>query len=173
MINEWLNDGISVAYCTAPVFVRQPLIMFVGLPHAITICFHSVAQFLEPTYGTLALNSLLLLPIKSYTSLCRVVFTLPYNIAKYHNNLSVRKTSRPSIHASIRLSVCPSVCPSVCMFTHLPVRSGVLSHPINLTTILHFLEIHFTPQPSSNWRLRKLSTLMSRAIVKRDRVFSR
>jgi hypothetical protein len=136
MITVWLNEGISVAYCTALVFVRQPLIMFAGIPHAITVCFRGLAQFLEPTYGTLDLNSLLPLSIKSYISLCRIIFTLPCNITKYHNNLTTRKTSRPSIHASIRLSVC--------MFTRLPVCSGVLSDPINLTKLLNFLEIHFS-----------------------------
>jgi hypothetical protein len=134
MITEWLNEGISFTYCTALLCVRQLLIMFAGIPHAITFCFHGLARFLEPTYGTLALNTLLPLPIKSYISRCRVIFTLPYNITKYHNNLSVCKTSRPSIHASNRLSVCPSVP----MFTRLPVCSCVLSDPINLTTLLNF-----------------------------------
>jgi hypothetical protein len=90
MITEWLNEGISVAYCTALVFVMQPLIIFAGLPDAIRGCFYSLAEFLEPTYGTLRLNSLHPLPIKSYLSFCRVVFTLHCNITKYHNNFSVR-----------------------------------------------------------------------------------
>jgi len=121
MITEWLNEGISVVHCTALVFVRQPLIMFAGLPDAIRGCFHSLAQFLVPTYGTLPLNSLLPLSIKSYLSLCRVVFTLYCNITKYHNNFfraqdfpSFHLTIQPSMHPSVRPSVRPYVCLPVC-----------------------------------------------------------
>jgi hypothetical protein len=125
MINEWLNEGISVAYCTALVFVKQPRIMFCRA----TTCHYSLfplscsvswaelrnAAFKQPTsvsYQILPFHfvgsySHCILISQNTTTICRSA------------RLPILTSTHPSMHSSVRPSVRPSVCLPVCLLVQL------------------------------------------------------